>query len=160
MHFQIGRGCKKGANFQFFKFSSLLFVVVFFQNVYIFANFYFDTAAVCNKALGMKSGAIRNKQITASSEWDKYHNARLSRLGTVKRGRYRGAWSARHNNHHQWLKVDFRRPMKIKKIVTKGRQDTNQWVTRYQVTYSQDGTHWTMYRYKSNDVVRIISGTY
>ncbi|XP_027046414.1 uncharacterized protein LOC113674139 [Pocillopora damicornis] len=110
------------------------------------------SAAVCNKALGMKSGAIRNKQITASSEWDKYHNARLSRLGTVKRGRYRGAWSARHNNHHQWLKVDFRRPMKIKKIVTKGRQDTNQWVTRYQVTYSQDGTHWTMYRYKSNDV--------
>ena len=108
----------------------------------------------------MKSGAIRNKQITASSEWDKYHNSRLSRLGTVKRGRYRGAWSARHNNHHQWLKVDFRRPMKIKKIVTKGRQDTNQWVTRYQVTYSQDGTHWTMYRYKSNDVVRIISGTY
>ena len=108
----------------------------------------------------MKSGAIRNKQITASSEWDKYHNARLSRLGTVKRGRYRGAWSARHNNHHQWLKVDFRRPMKIKKIVTKGRQDTNQWVTRYQVTYSQDGSHWTMYRYKSNDVVRILSSTY
>ena len=115
---------------------------------------------MCNNALGMKSGAIKNAQITASSVWNKYHVARLARLGTVKRGRYVGAWCARHNNHHQWLKVDFRRPMKIKKILTQGRQDTNQWVTRYQVTYSQDGTHWTMYRFKSNDKVHTHSSMY
>lgn len=113
------------------------------------------SAALCNSALGMKSGAIRNAQITASSIWNKYHTARLARLGTVKRGRYVGAWCARHNNHHQWLKVDFGRPMKIKKIETQGRQDTNQWVTRYQLSYSQDGSHRTLYRYKSNDKVEI-----
>lgn len=110
-------------------------------------------AALCNSALGMKSGAIKNAQITASSVWNKYHTARLARLGTVKRGRYVGAWCARHNNHHQWLKVDFKRPMKITKIETQGRQDTNQWVTRYQLSYSQDGAHWTLYRYKSADKV-------
>lgn len=111
------------------------------------------SAALCNSALGMKSGAIRNAQITASSIWNKYHTARLARLGTVKRGRYVGAWCARHNNHNQWLKVDFRRPMKITKIETQGRQDTNQWVTRYQLSYSQDGAHWTLYRHRSSDKV-------
>ncbi|XP_020631519.1 coagulation factor V-like [Orbicella faveolata] len=109
------------------------------------------SAALCNSALGMKSGAIRNAQITASSIWNKYHAARLARMGTVKRGRYVGAWCARHNNHHQWLKVDFKQPMKITKIETQGRQDTNQWVTRYQLSYSQDGAHWTLYRQRSND---------
>ena len=115
----------------------------------------FTSAALCNSALGMKSGAIRNAQITASSIWNQYHAARLARLGTVKRGRYVGAWCARHNNHHQWLKVDFKKPMKITKIETQGRQDTNQWVTRYQLSYSQDGAHWTLYRHRSNDKVKI-----
>jgi len=113
------------------------------------------SAALCNSALGMRSGAIRNAQITASSIWNKYHAARLARMGTVKRGRYVGAWCARHNNHHQWLKVDFKQPMKITKIETQGRQDTNQWVTRYQLSYSQDGAHWTLYRQRSNDKVKI-----
>lgn len=113
----------------------------------------FTSAALCNSALGMRSGAIRNAQITASSIWNKYHAARLARMGTVKRGRYVGAWCARHNNHHQWLKVDFKQPMKITKIETQGRQDTNQWVTRYQLSYSQDGAHWTLYRHRSNDKV-------
>ena len=35
----VGRGCKKGANFQFFKFSSLLFVIVF-SKMFIFSQIF------------------------------------------------------------------------------------------------------------------------
>ncbi|CAH3022884.1 unnamed protein product [Porites evermanni] len=114
-------------------------------------EFFGCSAALCNRALGMRSGAIKNAQITASSAYNKFHAASLGRLGRTKRGRYIGAWCARHNNHNQWFKVDFGLPMKITKIDTQGRQDYGQWVTRYLLSSSQDGIHWSMYRYKSND---------
>ena len=101
----------------------------------------------------MQRGTIRNNMVTASSAFNKYHAAWLGRLGRPKRGAYVGAWCARHNNHNQWFKVDFGRPMKITKIATQGRQDTNQWVTRYMVYSSLDGIHWAVYRFKSNDKV-------
>jgi len=115
-------------------------------------------AALCNRALGMRSGVIKNAQITASSAYNKFHAASLGRLGRTKRGRYIGAWCARHNNHNQWFKVDFGLPMKITKIDTQGRQDYGQWVTRYLLSSSQDGIHWSMYRYKSNDKVACYGG--
>lgn len=102
----------------------------------------------------MRSGAIKNAQITASSSANKYHAPSLGRLMKVKRGRYIGAWCSRYNNHNQWFKVDFGRIMKITKIDTQGRQEYGQWVTRYLLSSSVDGIHWSLYRYKSNDKVR------
>ena len=102
----------------------------------------------------MQSGAIRNNKITTSSDFNRYHASWLGRLQRARHGAYKGAWSARHNNHNQWFKVDFGRPTKITKIATQGRQDVAQWVTRFLVTYSLDGAHWATYRFKSADVVK------
>ena len=111
--------------------------------------------ALCNTPLGLQNGRLRNSRITASSEYNVYTAARLGRLGLHKRGRYVGAWSARHNNKNQWIKVDFGRTMKITKIATQGRQDAAQWVTYYKVSSSLDGVHWQVYRFKNSDKVRI-----
>lgn len=109
--------------------------------------------ALCSTPLGLRNGRLRNNKITASSEYNVYHSARLGRLGHHKRGRYVGAWCAKHNNKNQWLKVDFGRPMKITKIATQGRQDAAQWVTYYRVSSSLDGIHWQVYRFKNSDKV-------
>ena len=101
----------------------------------------------------MRSGAIKNTQITVSSTLNKYFAANLGRLGQIKRGQYKGAWCARHNNHNQWFKVEFSQIMKITKIDTQGRQDAGHWVTKYQFSSSLDGIHWSLFRYMSNDVV-------
>lgn len=62
--------------------------------------------AVCNAELGMRSGRINSKQITASSQLNNQHAARFGRLYQKKRGKFNvGAWVARHNNNQQWLKV-------------------------------------------------------
>ena len=113
----------------------------------VFACIY--TAAPCNKPLGLQNRRLPNSRITASSEVNQFHAARLGRLGQVKRGRYVGAWCARHRNHNQWLKVDFGRPMKITSVATQGRQDTNQWVTSFYLSSSQDNVHWEMYKFRS-----------
>ena len=103
--------------------------------------------------MGLQSGRLRNNKISASSEYNVYHGARLGRLGRKKRGRYVGAWCTRVNNRNQWLKVDFSRPMKITKILTQGRQDAAQWVTYYKVSSSLDEVHWQIYRFKNSDKV-------
>ena len=97
----------------------------------------------------MQNGRIRNNQITASSEVNRYHAAWLGRLGRVKAGRYIGAWCPKHRNHNQWIKVDFRRLMKITKIATQGRYDAGHWVTSYYLSSSVDNVHWAIYRFRS-----------
>ena len=59
---------------------------------------------------------------------------------------YRGAWSSRINDRLQWLEVCFKRPKKIVAIASQGRQDMNQWVTRYRLTFSMDKTHYVYYK--------------
>ena len=114
------------------------------------------TAAPCNKPLGLQNRRLPDSRITASSEWNHFHAARLGRLGQVKHGRFVGAWCARHNNHLQWFKCDFGRPMKITKVATQGRQDTNQWVTSFYLSSSQDNVHWEMYKFRSAYKVMMI----
>lgn len=112
------------------------------------------SVSACSNPLGIKNGRLRNSKITASSEYNKHHAAWLGRLGRARRGSYVGAWCARHNNHNQWIKFDFSRPMKITKVDTQGRQDADQWVTRFQLYSSLDGIHWQIYRFNSQDKVR------
>ena len=109
--------------------------------------------SACNKPLGLQNGRLRNSKITASSEWNHKHAAWLGRLDRPARSGYAGAWCAKHSNHYQWIKFDFSRPMRITQVATQGRQDYDQWVTRYTISSSVDGTHWAMYRDKSQDKV-------
>ena len=104
----------------------------------------------CDKPLGMKNGRIHANQLTAASIWDRNHGANNARLHWRRTGARTGAWSARNNNHYQWLQVDFKRYMRIVKIATQGRQDARQWVTKYYVRYSQDCAHFADYEENSN----------
>ena len=100
--------------------------------------------------MGMQNGRIRNQKVTSSSRWDNYHGPYLARLHKKRRGRYRGAWSAGYNNHYQWLQIDFGRAAKIIRISTQGRQDVDQWVTRYLVLHSLDGINFVTYKERNN----------
>ena len=83
----------------------------------------------------------------ASSSFNRFHGPFLARLHRRKRGRFVGAWCARHNNHNQWLQVDLGRTMKITGIATQGRGEVSQWVTYYWVRYSSDGSHFASVKY-------------
>ena len=104
------------------------------------------TGRQCNQPMGLQSGRLKNHLVTASSQWDKNHAAFLARLHWQRRGRYMGAWSARHNNRYQWLQLDFGRWAKIIRLATQGRQDTDQWVTQYYVRHSLDGIRFVDYQ--------------
>lgn len=109
----------------------------------------------CDAPVGFQSGRIKNNQITASSVWNRYHAAWLARLHRARRGKYIGSWSSRHNNHNQWLQVDFRKYMKVTGIATQGRQDADQWVTAYRIYYSSDGVYFSSVKYRWNSYVKV-----
>ena len=113
--------------------------------------FCYFVAPLCNRPLGMESGRLPNARITSSSAYNGRYTAPNGRLHKPF------CWIARHNNHNQWLKVDFGRTTTIQKIVTQGRRDANQWVTRYKLTYSLDTLHWATYRQRSQDKVSLFS---
>ena len=86
----------------------------------------------------MESGAIKNQQITAYSQYDENHGPENARLSHVADGRKKGAWSAKTNDLNQWLQVDLGRDVKITKFVTQGRQDSEQWVKSYTLSFSTE----------------------
>ena len=104
----------------------------------------------CNQPMGLQSGRLKNSLVTASSQWDNYHAPYLARLHWKRRGRYMGAWSAKHNNRYQWLQLDFGRAAKIIRLATQGRQDADQWVTQYYVMHSLDGIRFVEYKERNN----------
>ena len=87
----------------------------------------------------MESGAITDGQITASSSYDSYHLPSQGRLHLEPNGSFIGAWEALDYNIDQWLQVDLRSYyIKITRIATQGRPYSTNWVTVYNLQYSDD----------------------
>ena len=103
--------------------------------------------AGCQRALGMQSGAIANRQIRASSEWDANHAAIQGRLGFRAAPGKAGSWSARVNDGNQWLQIDLgNRYTRVAGVTTQGRNGYSQWVTKYRLQYSDNGVNFKYYR--------------
>ena len=89
----------------------------------------------------MQSGKVPDSAITASSSANANSYApyvgRLHFLSSGS-GKY-GSWAAGANNLYQWLQVDFGSWTQILAVLTQGRQDSNQWVKSYSLSYSYDG---------------------
>ena len=96
----------------------------------------------CLQALGMESGAISDKQIKASSQWHSNHAPFHGRLHFKA-----GSWSARRHDLHQWLQVDLgSQYTKVTRVATQGSNAYSEWVTKYKLTYGDDGVNFQYYR--------------
>ncbi|KAG8515743.1 Coagulation factor V, partial [Galemys pyrenaicus] len=115
----------------------------------------------CSTPLGMESGKIENKQITASSFkkswWGDYWEPSLARLNA--QGRV-NAWQAKANNIKQWLQIDLLKIKKITAIVTQGCKSlsSEMYVKSYTIQYSDQGVEWKSYRQKFSMVDKIFEG--
>jgi len=99
----------------------------------------------------METGLIKDGQITASSQWGTHFAAIQGRLnfkgGKQKSGQWKsGGWCARRNDANQWIQVALGSYTKLTSIATQGRNDYNQWVTKYKLQYSDDGVNFHYYK--------------
>ncbi|KAL9978631.1 hypothetical protein ACROYT_G016168 [Oculina patagonica] len=105
----------------------------------------------CSLPLGLENFQVPDGAFSASSSHDANHGPERSRLNlhSDNKGR-KGAWSAKTNDGKQWLQIDFGELVHVTEVATQGRQDADQWVTKYTLSYSVDGMH--LAEYKENSV--------
>ena len=95
----------------------------------------------------MENGYIADSQITSSTFWERLVSAK---------GRLNGAtaWAAGQNDQYQWIQVDLGEQKIVTKIATQGRNNYDQWVTSYGVSYSLNGQTFNQYQVNTTDKVR------
>ena len=100
----------------------------------------------CSEPLWLENKNITDAQIAASTEYNAAHGASNGRLNFKAGGGKTGAWSALTNDVHQWLQVDLGAKTEVTGIKIQGRQDYNQWVKTFTISYSNDGTDFRPYQ--------------
>lgn len=96
-------------------------------------------------SLGIEDGRIQDGAMSASSISDSNHAAQRGRLNLVASSGKKGAWCAKKSDTKQWLQIDLGTPTTVTKVATQGRQDYNQWVTSYSLSYSINSSYWVQY---------------
>ena len=86
-------------------------------------------------SLGLEDGRIQDGAMSASSVYNNYHAAKLGRLNLEAKAGSVGAWCVKKNDAFQWLRIDLGGRTTVTKVATQGRQDVNQWVTSYAISY-------------------------
>ena len=109
-------------------------------------------SADCDGPLGMQSGQIPNSALSASSEYTVNGLAYHGRLNTQTGY---GCWYPTYNDAGQYIQVDFGKPTKVTKIGTQGRNNVNQYVTKYSVSYSLDNGVFESYKNQLYDTVMV-----
>ncbi|KAL9964037.1 hypothetical protein ACROYT_G027611 [Oculina patagonica] len=101
----------------------------------------------CQESLGMESGAISDGQITASSQFDNNHAPTQGRLHFSYTSVKAGAWAAAISDDNQWLQVDLgSNHFTVTRVATQGRNGNKQWVTKYNLQYSDDEVNFQYYK--------------
>ena len=93
-------------------------------------------------SLGLEDGRIQDGAMSASSQYNNYHAAKLGRLNLEARAGNVGAWCVLTRDANQWLQIDLGGGTTVTKVVTQGRQDADQWVTTYAISYSPVKSNW------------------
>ena len=79
----------------------------------------------------MENKSIEHSQFSASADLPNYGLSH-ARLNGPK------AWLGKHLDLNQWFQVSFVNPSQISGISMQGRQDKDEWVTRYTVMSKMD----------------------
>ena len=108
--------------------------------------FLFPFAGKCDVPIGLEDRRVPDQLITASSFYNYYCAPWNARLRQRRVGRLGGAWCAKRSDRRQWLKVDLGGLTRVSRIATQGRQNSDQWVTSYYVSYSTKGYHFITYK--------------
>ena len=93
----------------------------------------------------MQNGNIRDRQVTASTNYNSNTLSIRGRLHCFLPGTKKGGWCSNTKTAGQYLQVDLRSGKLITKIATQGRHTYSQWVTEYILSYMNDETTWSNY---------------
>ena len=100
---------------------------------------------MCLEALGMQNKQIQDSDITASSE-SQSNKAYYGRLHFLyKSWHVVGGWVAQQNDQKPFFQVHFGDWRKVTRVAIQGRQDKDQWVELFSLSYGYDSVFFQVY---------------
>ena len=104
--------------------------------------------------LGMEDERIQAHQLTASSQHLCYKpcDPNSARLNLATNSTIYGGWFAYQLDLDQWIQVDLGSWRLVTGVITQGRNDNPEWITKYKIQYSNDGTFWSYVSYNGQEV--------
>ena len=114
---------------------------------------------MCLEALGMQNKKIPDSDITASSNWDGVTKPYYGRLHFLP-GPWQaaGGWASEWNNKDQFLQVHFGDWRKVTRVAIQGRQDSDQWVESFRLSYGYDSA--SFQDYTEGEVKKVSNKSY
>ncbi|XP_030842312.1 uncharacterized protein LOC580443 [Strongylocentrotus purpuratus] len=94
--------------------------------------------AMITRPLGLEDRRIADSQLSASSCWNTIQCANTARLFNEYQ-----AWSPKKTDKNPWIQVDLRQSFRLEAVLTQGRDNADNWIQTFLVTYSLDGYSWT-----------------
>ena len=94
----------------------------------------------------MQNGKLPNSALSASTQYNANAGPENARLHFYAESKRYGAWIAQKQDHSQWLQADFGVETDVTRIATQGRQDANEWVKKFTLRYSTDGSYFKQYQ--------------
>ncbi|KAI1885123.1 hypothetical protein AGOR_G00216940 [Albula goreensis] len=102
-----------------------------------------------HKPLGFEAGSVSSDQISCSNE-DQYTGWYSSWTSSKARLNNQGfgcAWLSKFQDINQWLQIDLKEVSVVSGILTQGRCDADEWVTKYSVQYrTYEHLNWIYYK--------------
>ena len=113
-------------------------MLIIYDAVLVYPGFPKPIPRPCIEALGMRNNLIPVSAVTASSTKSPSEEfaPQLARLHYLGGTGTEGSWSALVNNPNQWLQVDLGDWTRVNGVATQGKQDTDEWVTSYSLSFS------------------------
>lgn len=102
-----------------------------------------------HKPLGFEAGSVNPEQITCSNQ-DQYTGWFSSWVPSKARLNSQGfgcAWLSKFQDNSQWLQIDLREVAVVSGVLTQGRCDAEEWVTKFSIQYrSDESLNWIYYK--------------
>ncbi|XP_065098168.1 retinoschisin 1a [Paramisgurnus dabryanus] len=102
-----------------------------------------------HKPLGFEEGSVTSDQISSSNQeqytgWFSSWTANKARLNSQGFG---CAWLSKFQDTNQWLQIDLKEIKVVSGILTQGRCDSEEWMTKYSVQYrTNEKLNWIYYK--------------
>ena len=111
-------------------------------------------------SISSRSGASTSKAYARLNHPPQPSNAELEGSGEVsgEGATVGGAWCAATDDANRWIQVDLGVSRLVSGVVMQGKEDEDNWVTKYKVLHSHDGGKWVDVadNNKENNIVRMI----
>ncbi|XP_028835220.1 retinoschisin 1a [Denticeps clupeoides] len=102
-----------------------------------------------HKPLGFEAGSVTADQISCSNEdqytgWFSSWTANKARLNSQGFG---CAWLSKFQDATQWIQIDLKTVKVVSGILTQGRCDADEWITKYSIQFrSNESLNWIYYK--------------